>query len=200
MIYKISSTVLNFLGATLGLIIIAPLMPIIALAITLESKGPILVKLPRVSMGKIIQVYKFRSMVHGAHEMKNELLHLNERADGPFFKIKHDPRVTKSGRLIRRFRIDEFPQLINVLKGELSLVGPRPHELEEIIHYPEEYHHLLFAKAGVTGLSQVNGASSLPFLRELQYDSEYVQKQSVFLDMKIITKTLAILFFDHNAV
>jgi len=191
---------LNFFGAILGLIIIAPFFPFIALAIKTESPGPVIVRLPRISKGKIIYVYKFRSMIQGAHELKSSLFLLNERRDGPFFKIKNDPRVTKTGRIIRRFRIDEFPQLINVLKSELSLVGPRPHELDEINKYPDTYQHLRFAKAGVTGLSQVNGASSLPFLKELAYDHHYVQQQSLLLDLKIIAKTLTILFFDHNAV
>jgi len=125
---------------------------------------------------------------------------LNERNDGPFFKMKNDPRVTRVGRILRKYRIDEFPQLINVLKGELSLVGPRPHEPEEVIHYPGEYKHLILAKAGVTGYSQINGASSLPFLKELALDDYYVQNQSPFLDAKIIAKTVLIIFTDPTAV
>jgi len=125
---------------------------------------------------------------------------MNERADGPFFKIKKDPRVTRVGRVLRKFRLDEFPQLLNVLKGELALVGPRPHEPEEVIHYPKEYAHLLLVKAGVTGLSQVNGASSLPFLTELELDSRYLENQSAWLDLVIIAKTISILFFDPTAV
>lgn len=125
---------------------------------------------------------------------------MNERRDGPFFKIRNDPRVTKVGRLLRRFRIDELPQLINVLWGEMTLVGPRPHEPQEIMSYPEGYHHLPLHKAGATGLSQVSGASSLPFLKELEIDDYYLRHQSLWLDLKIIVKTIAILLFDHNAV
>lgn len=187
-------------GAVAGLALIAPLAPFIALAIKLTSRGPVLVKLARVSEGKIIYVYKFRSMTDGAHAVKWNYVHLNERADGPFFKIKNDPRLTSVGKLLRRLRLDEFPQLINVLKGELALVGPRPHEPEEVIFYPDGYKHLINAKAGVTGLSQVNGASGLPFIQELELDSRYVAEQSLGMDSKIIAKTLAVLFTDPNAV
>ncbi len=190
----------DLIGASLGLIAILPFAPFIALAIRLETKGPVIVSLPRMSQGRCIRVYKFRSMVMGADRLKHALFHLNERSDGPFFKIKADPRLTRVGRLIRKFRIDEFPQLMNVLKGELSLVGPRPHEPAEVAQYPNEYKHLIFAKAGVTGLSQVNGASSLPFSAELALDSQYLIEQSVGLDLKILMKTAAILFFDPTAV
>ncbi len=179
---------------------ILPLLPVIAVAIKLEDKGPVFVKLPRVSAGKEILVYKFRSMVLGAREQKKNLLSLNERKDGPFFKIKKDPRITRTGRLLRKFRVDEFPQLLNVLKGELSLVGPRPHEPEEITHYPDKYKHLPQARAGVTGLSQVSGASSLPFLKELELDDFYIKHVSLWTDLKILFRTFLILFFDPTAV
>jgi len=192
--------ILDIAGASLGLLAISPFVPLIAAAILWESPGPVLVKLSRVSKGKVIKVYKFRSMMHGAHAMKPTLAHLNERRDGPFFKIKNDPRLTRSGKVLRKFRIDEFPQLVSVLTGELALVGPRPHEPEEVIHYPGEHQHLLLAKAGVTGLSQVNGASSLPFLRELELDSRYVRNPSLLADLKIIGKTVAIVFSDPTAV
>lgn len=187
-------------GALSGLLLIVPLTPFIWLAIKLESRGPVLVKLERVSGGKVIKVYKFRSMIEGAQAMKKELKHLNERKDGPFFKVKNDPRLTKTGKFLRKFRLDEFPQLINVLKGELSLVGPRPHEPAEIIFYPQEYKHLILAKSGVTGLSQVSGASGLMFLKELSLDAEYQEKQSFAFDLKIILKTLKVIFSDPNAV
>jgi len=187
-------------GALMGFILILPLWPVIALAIKLNSRGPVLVKLDRVSNGKTIKVYKFRSMTDNAHGLKPTLRHLNERTDGPFFKIKNDPRLTKVGKILRKFRLDEFPQLINVLKGELSLVGPRPHEPGEVIYYPGEHKHLIVAKAGVTGLSQVSGASGLPFLKELELDSHYIKNQSFLLDTKILAKTIAIIFTDPTAV
>lgn len=187
--------------AILGITILLILYPIIGLAIKLDSAGPILVGLTRVSSGKTIRAYKFRSMKDGTHLQKyNELASLNERKDGPFFKIKNDPRLTRVGKVIRKFRLDEFPQFLNVLKGEMSLVGPRPHEPEEISHYPEQYKNLPLAKAGITGYSQVNGASSLPFLKELELDDYYLKNQSTFLDFKIIGKTLLILLSDPTAV
>jgi len=191
---------LDVFGALCGLFIVLPFTPIIALAIKSESKGPVLVKLKRVSGGKVVDVYKFRSMILGASAMKSGLRHLNERNDGPFFKLKNDPRITKSGRLLRKFRIDEAPQFINVLKGELALVGPRPHEPEEVIHYPDKYKSLLLERSGITGLSQVNGASSLPFMKELELDKFYSDNVSFASDLKIILKTAAILFFDPTAV
>ena len=114
--------------------------------------------------------------------------------------MKSDPRVTRVGKVLRRFRIDEFPQLLNVLTGELALVGPRPHEPEEVANYPDEYKKLLLVRAGVTGLSQVNGASSLPFLRELELDKFYSENISLQMDIKVLGKTAAILFFDPTAV
>jgi lipopolysaccharide/colanic/teichoic acid biosynthesis glycosyltransferase len=153
-----------------------------------------------VSNGKIIGVYKFRSMVKNAHAMKPRLQHLNERKDGPLFKIKNDPRLTRVGRILRKFRLDEVPQFINVLKGDMSLVGPRPHEIEEIAAYPEEYKHIAYHKAGLTGLSQVNGASALPFKKELEYDKEYIQFASFKTDAKIIGKTIKIFFSDPTGV
>ena len=190
----------DIIGASLGLLVLAPFYPFIILAIKLESRGPVIVKLNRVSRGKIIKVYKFRSMVENAQEIKASLAVFNERKDGSFFKIKKDPRVTGTGKYLRKFRIDEFPQLVNVLKGELSLVGPRPHEPGEVSSYPPEFQHIILAKAGVTGLSQVNGASSLPFMKELNLDDYYLKNQSLWLDLKIIIKTILILFFDPTAI
>ena len=201
MTYRIIKLILDILGAILGITVLFLLFPIIALAVKLDSSGPVFVALSRISSGKPIKVYKFRSMKTGTHQLKyGELAHLNERNDGPFFKIKNDPRITRVGKILRKFRLDEFPQFLNVLKGELSLVGPRPHEPEEIDKYPEEYRHLPLAKAGITGYSQVNGASSLPFLKELELDDYYIKNQNLRLDMQIILKTFLILLFDPTAV
>jgi lipopolysaccharide/colanic/teichoic acid biosynthesis glycosyltransferase len=191
---------LDLSGAVAGLVFFLPLYLPIAAAIKLESRGRILVKLDRISAGKKIKVYKFRSMIDGAHQMKKDLTHLNERRDGPLFKIRNDPRLTRVGRIIRKFRLDEIPQLYNVLRGEMSLVGPRPHEPEEVERYPEKFRHLPLSKAGVTGFSQVNGASSLSFFKELEIDDYYLKNWSIWFDFKIIAKTLWILFSDPTAV
>lgn len=200
LMYSIIKTVIDIIGSIMGLLIFAIFYPFITLAIKLDSPGPTIIKLERVSKGKIIKVYKFRSMIADAHSKKKDLNHLNVRRDGTFFKIKNDPRITKIGKYLRKTRIDEIPQFINVLKGELSLVGPRPHEPEEMFNYPQPYRHLLIAKTGITGLSQVNGASSLPFLKELELDSQYLKNQSFWLDIKIILKTIFIFFTDPTGV
>lgn len=187
-------------GALAGLIFILPFTPFIALAIIIESGLPIFVKLDRISEGKIIKVHKFRTMVKGAQEMKPSLAELNERRDGPFFKIKNDPRLTRVGKFLRRFRLDEFPQFWDVLMGDLSLVGPRPHEPEEMLHYPQEFKRLYFTKGGLTGLSQVMGASALPFRKELEYDIYYLEHQSFWMDIKILFKTVWIFFSDPTGV
>jgi lipopolysaccharide/colanic/teichoic acid biosynthesis glycosyltransferase len=191
---------LDILGSTIGTLFFAIIYPFVALAIKLDSSGPVLVSLDRVSHGRIIKLYKFRSMIDGAAEKKAYLGPFNERPDGPFFKMKHDPRLTRVGRIIRKFRLDEVPQFINVLGGELSLVGPRPHEPAEVAQYPAEYAFLTRHKAGITGVSQVSGASSLSFQTELELDAHYTKNVSLLLDIKIIAQTIAILLFDPSAV
>lgn len=198
--YPLWKRALDVFGSLVGIIIIIPLFPFIALAIKLQDGGTVLVKLPRVSEGREIYVYKFRSMIPDAMSRKKELEHLNERKDGPFFKMEHDPRVTKVGKLLRKFRLDEFPQLWNVLNGELALVGPRPHEPGEIAKYPIQYNYLPTLRSGVTGLSQINGASSLSFMKELELDDYYSKHSSFGKDLKIIIRTIAILFIDPTAV
>lgn len=192
--------IIDILGACVGISLLILLFPFVAFAIVVESGFPIFVALPRVSMGKRIYVYKFRSMVKNAHLLKKDLAHLNERKDGPLFKMKNDPRLTRVGKWLRKLRLDEFPQFVNVLKGEMSLVGPRPHEEEEIKGYPSEFLALPRAKAGLTGLSQVSGASGLPFLEELKLDKYYLEHRSFLLDLKILFLTVWILFFDPTGV
>ena len=191
---------IDVVGAVIGLLVIAPFVPFIAFAISFDSRGPVFVKIPRVSAGQFVGVYKFRSMIYNAPTLKPLLMPFNERNDGPFFKMRHDPRVTRVGRVLRKFRLDEFPQLWNVLRGELSLVGPRPYGPDEVSQYPYSYQHLILAKAGVTGLSQVNGSSSLSFLEVLEFDDYYVKNPSLLFDFKIIGKTIKIIFTDPTAV
>ena len=198
--YPLWKRIFDLIVALVGLILVLPFVPLIAVAIKLDSAGPIIVKLERVSEGRKIGVYKFRSMVKNAEELKESLMYLNERKDGPLFKIKHDPRLTRVGKLLRKFRLDEFPQLINVLKGELAIVGPRPREPKEAEKYPEAYKGILEIRQGVTGLSQVSGASSLPFDKEIELDKLYTKDITLWGDLKILSRTVAILFFDPTAV
>jgi lipopolysaccharide/colanic/teichoic acid biosynthesis glycosyltransferase len=158
------------------------------------------VRLKRVSGGKIIKVFKFRSMVKNAESLKKTLTAFNERKDGPFFKIKNDPRITKVGKFLRKIRIDEVPQIINVIKGDIYLVGPRPHEPEEIEKYPEKYKHIPQFKGGLTGLSQIKGASKLTFEEEMYWDDFYIKNASLFLDLKIIFKSILLFFTDPTGV
>ncbi|MCL4392321.1 sugar transferase [Patescibacteria group bacterium] len=176
------------------------LTPFVGLAVALEDGFPIFVRLERISDGKVIRVWKFRSMIKGAQTMKKELGSLNERKDGPLFKIKNDPRLTKTGKILRKFRLDEFPQAWNILSGDISLVGPRPHEPGEIGQYPPEFKRLSLAQSGLTGLSQVSGASKLPFKEEVALDVYYVDHESFLMDMKILWKTIAIFFSDPTGV
>lgn len=189
----------DIVASVCALACIAPFAPFIAAAIAIESGFPVIVALRRVSGGKVVRVYKFRSMVRGAETKKDALRDLNER-DGPFFKMAHDPRVTKIGKILRKLRIDEFPQFINVLKGELSVVGPRPHEPEEVMHYPKEFAHIPFAQAGVTGLSQISGASSLLYREELVLDARYLEHVSLWSDIKILVKTVLVFFTDPTGI
>ena len=131
---------------------------------------------------------------------KAALQSLIERSDGPFFKITNDPRLTRIGRIIRKFRFDEYPQFWNVLTGDLSLVGPRPHEPEEVARYPMEFRGLANAQAGLTGLSQVSGASGLPFRRELELDQYYLDHQSLWFDCIIVWKTIWVFLTDPTGV
>lgn len=200
MSYPVWKRFMDVFGSILGIVIAIPFLPFIALAIKLDTPGPIFVKLDRISAGRVIRVYKFRSMVNNAEKQKKDLEPFNERNDGCFFKMKHDPRVTRTGRLLRRLRIDETPQFINVLKGEMALVGPRPHEPLEVAKYPAEYAHIASSVAGITGVSQVSGASSLKWLDELALDDFYVKNRSVGLDIWVIMRTINIFVSDPTGV
>ncbi|MBI1975166.1 MAG: sugar transferase [Parcubacteria group bacterium] len=180
----------DLIFGALGIAALLPLVLVVAPLIRFDSFGPVFVKIRRVSGGKPVHIWKFRTMVANAHELRPQLVHLNERSDGPFFKIANDPRVTRVGRLLRKSLLDEWPQFVNVVRGELTLVGPRAHEPGEVAQYPLEYQHIPQAIAGLTGYSQINGASSLPFLNELEHDAWYLKNQSLWLDLKIIAKTL----------
>lgn len=190
----------DILGSMVALIMLAPLFLMTALAIKWETAGPVFVRLKRVSQSKEFNLLKFRSMIENAEELKPHLAGLNERRDGPLFKMKHDPRVTKVGRWIRKYRLDELPQFFNVLKGEISLVGPRPHQPDEVAHYEKRHKKVLAIKAGATGLAQISGSSDLSFEKEVALDSFYLENWSLSQDIKIMLKTAVKMFSDHSAV
>jgi len=138
-------------------------------------------------------------MIKGAEALKKKLLKYNERRDGPLFKIKRDPRITRIGRILRKFRLDELPQLINVIKGEMSLVGPRPHQPDEIARYEKHHKRVLLIKSGITGLAQISGSSDLPFEEEVKLDTYYIENWSLKKDIYILLKTFLVLFIDRSA-
>jgi len=139
-------------------------------------------------------------MIDNAEALKSLLAQHNERDDGPLFKIENDPRITRVGRLIRKTRLDELPQFYNVLTGDISLVGPRPHQPDEIAQYEKHHKRVLAIKAGATGLAQVSGSSDLPFEKEVQLDSFYIENWSLGMDARIIFKTALKMLRDRSAV
>ena len=176
--------------AAAGLVLTAPLMALVALLIRWDSPGPILFRQVRVGRdGRLFTLYKFRSMRVGAEEEKARLQALNE-ATGPLFKIRDDPRLTRVGRLLRRLSIDELPQLWNVLRGDMSLVGPRPPVPSEVEQYQPWHRKRLAIDPGMTGLWQVSGRSELTFDEMVMLDLYYAENWSLWLDFKIILRTI----------
>ncbi len=176
--------------ATTILVAASPIMAIAALLVPLTSPGPIIFQQVRVGRGgRYFTCYKFRSMCIDAEEQKQALQHLNE-ANGPVFKIKHDPRFTPIGAFIRKFSIDELPQLINVLKGDMSIVGPRPPVPAEVENYGDHERRRLAVLPGLTCLWQISGRSNIPFERWVELDIEYIERMSFFNDVKIVAKTI----------
>ena len=196
---KVIKRVLDLFAGILGLLIFSPLIGLIAFAVKWETEGPVFAHLKRVSKNKKFDLLKFRGMIKNAEELKPYLVALNERQDGPLFKIKNDPRITRVGSFIRRYRLDEIPQFWNILKGDMSLVGPRPHQPDEIEKYKKHHKRVLAIKAGATGLAQVSGSSDLLFDQEVALDTFYIENWSLVLDFKIIFKTLIKIFIDRTA-
>ncbi|MGN7476664.1 sugar transferase [Solibacillus silvestris] len=198
--YLISKRIIDFALALLGLIFLSPLFMLIAITIKAEDyKGPVLYKQIRIGKdSKEFYIYKFRSMVPNAECLKATLSDQNE-ASGPVFKMKRDPRVTKVGRFIRKTSLDELPQLINVVKGEMSLVGPRPPLPEEVAQYTNYEFQRLSVTPGLTCYWQVSGRSNIEFSEWMQLDMKYISKRSIWVDMKLILKTIVVLFGSRGA-
>ncbi|MBI4414977.1 MAG: sugar transferase [Candidatus Kerfeldbacteria bacterium] len=197
---RILKRVFDIAVSALVLVILSPVFLIVALAVKADSPGPVFVKLKRIGeRDRPFHLFKFRSMVAGAQAMKPLLLRYNERP-GPLFKMKHDPRVTRVGKFLRRASIDELPQLVNVMLGSMSLVGPRPHEPEEVAQYERRHRTLLAIKPGVTGLAQVQGRSDLPFNDEARIDIYYIENWSLVMDLAILAKTPAVVLRMKSAV
>lgn len=182
--------VADIVGSAFGLLLLAPILSLAAIAVKLSSPGPVLFGQRRAGLGCApFTIYKFRSMYVDAERRKEELKHLNEQ-DGPAFKIKNDPRVTPVGRVLRATSIDELPQLFNVLKGDMSLVGPRPPTFDEVERYRRWYLRRLDVTPGLTCTWQVQGRSRVSFEEWMRMDLHYIDRQSVWLDLKLIAKTV----------
>jgi lipopolysaccharide/colanic/teichoic acid biosynthesis glycosyltransferase len=181
---------LDIVGASVGLLLSSPLLLIAAVLIKLESRGPVIYRSTRIGRGaRPFAFLKLRSMVDGAELHRQKLSHLNE-ADGPVFKIAADPRVTRIGRLLRMTSIDEMPQLWNVLRGEMSLVGPRPPIAEEVVQYEPWQLRRLDVVPGITCLWQISGRSRIGFQEWMRLDLEYIRHRSFLLDLKILIRTI----------
>ncbi|EJT6530384.1 sugar transferase [Clostridium perfringens] len=199
-IYLFLKRVIDILGSGFGLIILSPLFLIVAIAIKVEdSDGNVLFSQKRVGQyGKEFNMYKFRSMVSNAEELKAKLMEKNEMS-GPMFKMKHDPRITKVGKFIRKTSIDELPQLINILKGEMSLVGPRPSLPKEVAKFEPWMLERLEVKPGLTCYWQVMGRNDIDFEDWMKLYIKYVHDRNSWIDIKLIFKTFFVLFGDKNA-
>ncbi|MDP3986149.1 MAG: sugar transferase [Candidatus Veblenbacteria bacterium] len=198
---RVLKRLVDIIAALILLIVLSPLFVLLALVIMFDSGWPVVVALERVGeSANRFRLFKLRSMVHGADKLKADLLAYNERADGPLFKMTHDPRITRWGGFLRRTSLDELPQLWNVLRGEMSLVGPRPHEPGEVANYQLHHRKLLNIKPGITGLAQVSGRSRLSFVEEAKLDTFYVENWSLWQDFVILIKTIVVVFQRRAAV
>ncbi|MDY3362004.1 sugar transferase [Clostridium celatum] len=197
--YLISKRITDIVLSSIGLLLLSPILIIVAIAIKIDSRGPIIFKQDRVGKdGKIFSMYKFRSMVVNAEELKQQLQSQNEMS-GPMFKIKNDPRITKIGRFIRKTSIDELPQLLNVIKGDMSLVGPRPSLPKEVSQFKPWMKERLLVKPGLTCFWQVMGRNNISFEEWMKLDIKYVHEMNYWLDIKLIFKTFFVLFGDESA-
>ena len=198
--YSVTKRLIDIVGSLCGIILLSPLFLIVAVLIKLEDpKGKIFFAQERNGRyPKTFKMYKFRSMVHNAEELLKDLMDRNEQT-GPVFKINDDPRITKVGKFIRKTSIDELPQLFNVLKGDMSLVGPRPPIPREVEQYNSYQMQRLAVNPGLTCIWQVSGRNNIGFDEWVEMDIEYIKTRNLWLDIKLIFKTVGVLFGDDNA-
>lgn len=188
--YLVAKRFLDVVLAITGLVLLLPLLPAIVALIMLDSPGPVLFRQTRVGLwGRYFTCFKFRSMVANAEALKTELSALNE-ATGPAFKIRQDPRITAIGAFLRRSSLDEVPQLFNVLRGQMSIVGPRPQIPTEVELYEPWHRRRLEVKPGITCLWQISGRSTIGFDEWMRLDLEYIRRRSLKLDLWILVQTL----------
>ena len=198
--YLLTKRVIDIVGALVGLLLLSPFVLVVAILIKIQDpRGPIFFKQQRIGKdGQTFYIYKFRSMVTNAEELLKDLLEKNE-ISGAMFKMKKDPRITKVGKFIRKTSIDELPQLWNVMKGEMSLVGPRPPLPREVEEYDDYDKQRLTVTPGCTGLWQISGRNSLGFKEMVELDLKYISERNIWMDIKVILKTFLVLFESRNA-
>lgn len=198
--YLFLKRLMDVIGSLIGIILTLPLMLTVTILIKLEDpKGPILFAQERNGVyPKTFKMYKFRSMYVDAEERLQELMHLNEQT-GPAFKMKDDPRITKVGKFIRKTSLDELPQLFNILKGDMSIVGPRPAIPREVRLYNDYQMQRLLVKPGLTCIWQVSGRNNIGFDDWVELDIEYIKTRNLWLDIKLILKTVPALLGDETA-
>ncbi|WJM33502.1 sugar transferase [Lactiplantibacillus plantarum] len=198
--YRFVKRGFDILASLMGLILLSPLFLIVAIAIKVDDpRGKVFYSQIRLGRGeRPFKMFKFRSMFVDADKKLADLLKYNE-VDGAMFKMKEDPRVTRIGHFIRKYSIDELPQLINVLKGDMSLVGPRPPLEREVVNYSEYAKQRLYVKPGCTGLWQVSGRNSVGFDEMVELDLQYIQKSSFWFDLKIMFMTVKIMVWPNSA-
>lgn len=205
-IYNVVKRIVDIIGGLVGIIILIPLTAILYIVnkISRENKGPLFFDQLRIGKdGKEFKLYKYRSMVMHADEKLWEYLNENEEAREEYYqykKLRNDPRITKLGNFLRKASIDEFPQFINVLKGEMSLVGPRPYLYREKEDMGSKYQQIIQVKPGLTGLWQVNGRSDVDFKERLEIDVQYIKDRTLWLDFKILVKTFFRVFRKGGAI
>lgn len=197
--YYFMKRLIDIVFSLIGIILLSPTLIIVSILIKIDSKGSIVFCQERVGKKeKLFRMYKFRSMVMNAEQLLDKLQESNEMS-GPMFKIKEDPRITKIGRFIRKTSIDELPQLFNVLKGEMSLVGPRPNLPKEVAQFGKKHRLKLLVKPGLTCYWQVMGRNEIGFEQWIKLDVKYIEERSTIIDLKLIFKTFFVLFGDENA-
>lgn len=198
-VYYFFKRSMDIIFSALGIIFMSPVMIFTILAIKLDSKGSAIFSQKRIGKdGQVFKMYKFRSMVVNAEDLLGKLKSKNEMS-GPMFKMKEDPRVTSVGRFIRKTSIDELPQLFNILKGEMSLVGPRPNLPSEVAKFDNWQKQKLLVKPGLTCYWQVMGRSDIGFEEWMRLDIKYIKERNTLLDLKLIFKTFFVLFGDEHA-
>lgn len=197
--YFIVKRILDIFLSFIALVVLSPIFLLTAIAIRMESKGKIIFTQMRTGKdGKVFKMYKFRSMCDGAEQLRSKLLNLNEM-DGPVFKISNDPRVTKVGRFIRKTSIDELPQLINIIKGDMSIVGPRPLVTYETDQFSDYHNRRHMVRPGLTCYWQISGRNDISFNEWMALDLKYLEDISFWTDIKIILKTFKIVLTGKGA-